>query len=251
MNPERTNDDVQSASRTALGYKELIWLVASCGGLLIVYLSPLREHLTHIEVIKADFQALGALAPLAFVVVMSALCALGLPRLLIHPIGGLAFGFAGGLLWSLTATVAGAYATFLYARWAGRDVLLGRWPALGRLTLRLEGRGPATVALIRQLPNPAVLTSVLLGVSPIGHGAFLLGTAVGSLPAAIPATLIGGSIGKSTAELRFGYVALALASLLILWAASGGVAFVRRRRSASINVGPLAAVEAESQRPPA
>ena len=196
-----------------LGFKETVWLLSSAAGLLLVYLSPLREHLTHAQAIKADLQALGKLAPLVFVVVMSALTAMGIPRMVIYPIGGLAFGFANGLLWSMVATLVGAYATFLYARWAGRDFLLNKWPTLRALSARLQGRGPLAVALLRQLPNPAFLTNVLFGISPVGHQAFLVGTAAGSLPAAVPATLIGSSLGKASPETRLWYIALTVASM--------------------------------------
>jgi uncharacterized membrane protein YdjX (TVP38/TMEM64 family) len=167
--------------------------VLLCAALALVYLSPLRGALRHVQDLRASLDRFGALGPLVYMAGVWLLVAAGTPRLLFCPVGGLAFGFAYGLLWTQAATLAGCYTTFLFVRWGGRAFVLRRWPQTMRLGL-LRAPPPAlAVFTIRQLPVTGVIINVLLGVSAVRHRDFLLGTALGLLPQAVPATLLGSS----------------------------------------------------------
>ncbi len=212
---------------SALNRREWMWLVLLAVALLATYASPLKEHLGHVQEIKKTLESFGHLAPLIFVVGMSGLTAIGIPRMALYPIAGIAFGFAAGFAWSLAATLIGAYATFLYSRWAGRGLVLKKWPALAKISTKLDDRGPFSIALLRQLPSPGFLTNLLFGISAVRHRDFILGTALGSIPSAVPAIMLGSSMTKASHEERIAYVGASILVMLTLWISSA--AFVRRR----------------------
>lgn len=208
------------AEKQPLNRREWLWLFITVAGLLVVYLSPLREHLTHLRDFKAELSAMGIRGPLVFMAAMFVLTSLGVPRLLLFPLGGLAFGFMQGLLVCLAGSMAGAYTVFLYARFAGRGVILKKWPALHRMSGALEGRGIVTIALLRQLPTPGHLTNLFLGISPVTHAAFIFGTLLGAIPSAIPAILIGSSTVQASGQAQLGMLAGSLGVLAVVWIAS-------------------------------
>lgn len=236
--PTETENIGMAVNETAMNKREWAWLLLLTLALLVTYLSPLKEHLTHFQVIKRDLEQFGPSAPLVFIIAMSGLSAIGIPRMVMYPIAGLAFGFYAGLAWSLIATLIGAYATFLYARWAGRGLVLKKWPALARISSKLDGSGFLSVALIRQLPSPGFLTNLLFGISSVRTRCFLLGTALGSIPSAIPATLLGSSLSHASHEQRILYVVVSIGVLAALW----GVASIYMKSRAAAK--PVAAVQA-------
>ncbi len=216
-----------AARESVVSLREWIWLAAIAAALLITYLSPLNEHLTHASVLRADLARLGGWAPAVFVLVMTGLTASGFPRMALYPVAGMAFGLVPGLLWSMIATVAGAFTTFQYARWAGRSLVMKKWPALARLSTRLDARGFLSVALIRQLPSPGFLTNLLFGISAVRTSCFLFGTALGALPSAIPATMLGSSLSHATGEQR---IVTAIAALAMMGVLGLATAILLRKR---------------------
>jgi uncharacterized membrane protein YdjX (TVP38/TMEM64 family) len=152
---------------------------------------------------------------------VAVLVAVGVPRLLLCPIGGMAFGFWQGLLWAQLGTMLGYYATFLFVRWSGRDFILRKWPRLNRYTRFSRKNGMISVLLIRQLPITGFYINLLLGLIPLSHADFLLGTVIGILPAAVPATLVGsGASAFSSGESKL-YTLLAIAAGIALWFLAG------------------------------
>jgi uncharacterized membrane protein YdjX (TVP38/TMEM64 family) len=126
------------------------------------------------------------------------------------------FGFAWGLLWTQIGTVLGAYATFLFVRWRGRDYILDRYPRLCQLSQKLEGNGLMAVLIARQLPINGLTNHLFLGLSPVSHRDFLLGTALGFLPQGITACLIGAGLIHADAGRDMGYLALGVVASLLL-----------------------------------
>ncbi|MGE5320807.1 MAG: hypothetical protein ACM3KD_11545, partial [Hyphomicrobiaceae bacterium] len=96
----------------------VLFAIAICA---LVYLTPLRSWLADGQVIKHELASFGLAAPLVFAACCAGLLAIGMPRLLLCSLGGMIFGFAWGLLWTQLGTVLGAYGTFLFVRWRGRD----------------------------------------------------------------------------------------------------------------------------------
>jgi uncharacterized membrane protein YdjX (TVP38/TMEM64 family) len=176
----------------------------------VAYLTPLRIWLTEGELIKQELAQLGIGAPLVFTLAAAVLTAIGIPRLLLCSLGGLAFGFAAGLLWTQIATVLGSYATFVFVRRRGSDYALMRFPRLQGFSRHLETKGIMAVILLRQLPMNGFYNNVFLGLTPVSHRDFLVGSLVGYLPLGLTACLIGAGLLQPDFSKSMQYLLLAL-----------------------------------------
>lgn len=208
--------------------KGLLLILFLLAGLIMVYLTPLKDLLRRGPEISDYLKTLGWRAPMVFVLATAALTALGVPRLLLCPIAGMSFLFYRGLLWSQLGTLLGFYVTFLFVRWGGRDMVLRKWPRLNRLAHAIRNRGAPTVFLIRQLPLGGFYLNIMLGLTHVRHRDFLLGTMIGILPEAIPATLIGASAKQVTFERITLYALLAVTGFLLV---GSGVQWLLRHSS--------------------
>ena len=146
------------------------------------------------------------------------------------------FGFALGLLVTMIGAVLGHYAVFLLIRWGGKDWALNRWPALQRWASLVHEHGVVGVLLARQLPAHSMLVNAALAISHVRTPAFLIGTALGLLPEAIPATLIGAGLMYGSLRGSTGYVALAVAAFAIIWIAGAYLFRALRKRHPPVNV---------------
>ena len=201
-------------------WKPLIMLAVMGAAFALVYFTPARKYLGNIQSIKYWLLSLGWVGPAVWMGIVFVLVAAGMPRLLFCPIGGLAFGFWHGLLWTQVATLAGYYVLFLIVRWGGRDFVLRHWPRVGRLKGHFHGHSTALLVFaVRQLPISGLIINFFLGLSPIRHPAFLLGTAFGILPEAIPFTLVASGMFKLTGRNTPLYIAAAVGVLLLVCAA--------------------------------
>jgi uncharacterized membrane protein YdjX (TVP38/TMEM64 family) len=201
-------------------WKPLIMLAVVAAVFALVYFTPARKYFGDIQSVKYWLLSLGWVGPAAWIGIVFALVASGMPRLLFCPIGGLAFGFWYGLLWTQVATLAGYYVLFLFVRWGGQDFVLRRWPRVGQFKKHLHGHsGAVLVFAMRQLPISGLIINFLLALSPIRHRHFLLGTAFGILPQAIPFTLVASGMFKLTGRNTPLYIAAAVGLLLLVCAA--------------------------------
>jgi uncharacterized membrane protein YdjX (TVP38/TMEM64 family) len=201
-------------------WKPLIVLIVVAAAFALVYFTPAREYLRNIQSVKFWLLSLGWVGPAAWMGIVFLLVAAGAPRLMFCPIGGLAFGFWHGLLWTQGATLAGYYALFLFVRWGGRDFVLRHWPRVGRLKEHFHGHSATLLVFaIRQLPISGLVINFLLALSPIRHRHFLLGTTLGILPEAIPFTLVASGVFKLTGQNTPLYIAAAVVVLLLVCAA--------------------------------
>ena len=185
----------------------------------LVYFSPLRGYLTHWREISQQLRGLGPWGPVVFTLGVAVLVALGFPRLLLCVIAGMTFGFWQGLLWAQLGTLLGNYVLFFAARYFLHDwavkVLAHRGRSLHDLVRR---EGMAGVILARQVPVPGLLINLACGLLPLRQRHFLLGTIIGQVPEAIPATLFGaagahGELDKRSVLL----IGLAVAAMVIAW----------------------------------
>ncbi len=214
----------QTHTRTSwmagFAWKPLVMLTGVAAAFALVYFTPARDYLGNILSVKHWLLSMGWVGPAVWMGIVFLLVAAGMPRLLFCPIGGLAFGFWRGLLWTQAATLAGYYALFLFVRWGGRDFVLRHWPRVGRLRGRFHGHSAALLVFaVRQLPISGLIINFLLGLSPIRHRHFLLGTAFGILPEAIPFTLVASGVFKLSGRNTPLYIAAGVGFLLLVCAA--------------------------------
>ncbi|MGB9627390.1 MAG: TVP38/TMEM64 family protein [Thermodesulfobacteriota bacterium] len=193
---------------------------------LLLYISPLQKYLGDIQGIKKWLISLGWKGPAVWMGIVFIMIAGGTPRLLLCPIGGLAFGFWQGLLWTQLSTLASYYALFLFVRWGGRDFILRRWSKVGRLNGYFQGHSSTLLVFtVRQIPMSGFIINLLLGLSPIRHPHFLLGSALGILPEAIPFTLVTSSTLQINSPYTPLYIAIAIGFLFLVY---GGLQYFYR-----------------------
>ena len=154
--------------------------------------NSLYNSLTRPDFLAVRVNAANQFARLYFVILSAGLIMVGTPRVFFYTLGGYTFGFWEGLTWSLCGSLAGSFIAFRFARWGGRDWLLGRFEK-HRFFERILNAQPTilSVALIRLLPVSNLLINGGLALSQTGSRAFLLGSLVGFLPQGILFVLIG------------------------------------------------------------
>ncbi|MBK8236150.1 MAG: TVP38/TMEM64 family protein [Deltaproteobacteria bacterium] len=149
---------------------------------VLVLTSDLSSDLSG-PVLRDRLLSWGPWGPIAFVVAFALLQPFGLSA---H-----VFIIAASLVWSplpgaalswLGATAAGCVA-FGFARWMGRGWVQSRLPSrLVRWDQRLADHGFRTVLVLRLLFFTLGPMQLMLGVSKVRFGAFVLGTMLGVLP---------------------------------------------------------------------
>ena len=159
---------------------------------------------------------MGYAAPVIFTLTVALLTAVGLPRLLFCTLAGMVFGFTWGFIWSHLGTLLGAYLTFLFARWSGRDFVCQKFPKIISLSDSTHAKGWKAVLLMRQLPINGLYNDILLGISKVSQIDFWIGSCIGFIPLGITATLIGAGALQLDIQHIAQYLGLATCSFLLL-----------------------------------
>jgi uncharacterized membrane protein YdjX (TVP38/TMEM64 family) len=206
--------------------KAAVVLAILLGLMTIVYCSPLREALRNVRQTAHEIQAMGVWAPAVFSLGVAALVTAGVPRLLFCPIAGLAFGFWQGLFLSQFGTLLGYYAMFLFVRWGGRGLVERLHPRLHEFARQVGRQGIAAVFLARQLPMHGLVVNWVISITPVRHRDFLVGSAIGLVPEAIPCTLIGAGLLHGSLWEAGRYAVVAALLLALAWI---GLARFRRK----------------------
>jgi uncharacterized membrane protein YdjX (TVP38/TMEM64 family) len=155
---------------------------------------------------------------IAFVVVYTLLAALAAPITPLAYGAGAVWGFARGALLVWMSSVLGALLGYLLANGVWADSarrLLGRH----RDMFRDLGHGNAFLATVRMRLVPFIPFGVATYAAAIGNlslGGFLLGTAVGAVPATIGAVLIADRVAAGAGGDRKAYLFAVLAALGLL-----------------------------------
>ncbi len=183
---------------------------------VVFYFIPLKSWLTEGLMLKAELASYGLAAPLVFTSAGAVLMAIGAPRLILCALGGLAFGFAWGLVWSQLATVLGSYLTLLLVRCFRIGYGLKKVRQFERLTRQIKCNGVLAVVLIRQLPLNGFYNNVLLGMTDVRHVDFLVGSFIGFLPMGITACLIGAGLLQADFAKAAEYISLGFASSVVV-----------------------------------
>jgi uncharacterized membrane protein YdjX (TVP38/TMEM64 family) len=192
----------------------LLVLIAGVG--LVV---GLREHLDVAE-IEARVGALGAWAPLAFILLYAGGTILFAPGSVLTLAGGALFGPFWGAFVNLGGATLGATLAFLIARYLAADWVRGRaGPRAAKVLRGVEGEGWRFVAFTRLVPLfPFNLLNYLLGLTHIPLLPYVLATLVFMLPGALVYTYLGyagrEALAGGEGVLQKGLVALSLLAAL-------------------------------------
>jgi uncharacterized membrane protein YdjX (TVP38/TMEM64 family) len=204
------------------GLRRLLILAAiMLGAMTLAYFLPIRSHLQDPRLDRRVILSAGIWVYPASVAIIALLVGCGVPRLLLCGVAGMILGFWWGLAIVQIGTLLGYYGAFLFIRWGGRDVALRWWPALRKWADLARNHGVMGVILLRQLPIHGGFINLGLGLSHVKHRQFLIGTLIGSLPEAIPATLAGAGMVRASLKSTAGYLAIAIAGMALVWIACG------------------------------
>ena len=131
-----------------------------------------------------------------FLVVATILTSIGLPRQIVSFAAGYAFGFVGGLLLAMVASVWMCVATFFYARFLGRAFVARHFADKVRRVDAFLSHNPfAMTLLIRFLPVGSNLaTNLAVGLSSVRPTPFLAASALGYVPQTVVFALLGSGI---------------------------------------------------------
>jgi uncharacterized membrane protein YdjX (TVP38/TMEM64 family) len=229
-------EDAAPGNRKGAVWRALIIAAVLIAAVLTIHLTPIREWLKDAARVRQTPDELGPWVYPVTIIAVAALVSCGVPRLLFCALGGMLFGFWLGLLLTQAGTLLGHYCVFLFIRWGGRDWVLNRWPKLNRWADLIHEQGVVGVILIRQLPAHAMLTNLCLGLSHVKHRHFLIGTAIGLLPEAIPVTLVGAGLVKASLKDSAGYLAIAAGAFALIWIGGAYALKAMRRRQAGSEI---------------
>lgn len=228
-----TDSGTDTGTDTGRETRRLAMLALVVFGLLVLlHFTPLKAWIDDLQAFKGQIRGWGWQGVLAFTVASIAIIALGVPRLLLCGVAGVLFGFVTGSISALVASVAGAYGTFLFARWSGRGwaerKLAGSTVSAGLKRL-LARPTIGTICIARQLPVPGIVINTAIGMLPTRHATFLLGTTLGYLPSNAVIALAGSSLGKDSLPTAITQATLAMGALGVLAAV---MMWLRHRMSA-------------------
>lgn len=213
----------------------LILLAAAAVVFILLYFTPLGAVVKDIHKLRAFLKGDDLWAELTYVACVTALMAVGVPRLMFYGLGGLVFGFWEGLILAQLGSLGGSFVMFQAVRSGGRGWLMKRF---GKHRLMRKACGSFSsvkaVVLIRQLPLSNIVINSALAVSQVRPGVFLVGSFIGFLPQGVIATLIGSGVVDEKAMSGLGQLLAAGVVLLV------GALFIRhwRRKNRGLQVSP-------------
>ena len=211
----------------------LLLVVLGCS--FLIYSTPLKEVLNQSQQIKLWLAETGYAAPAVFTIVAALLTVIGMPRLLLCTLAGVVFGFTWGFVLSHFATVLGAYGTFIFARWSGREFVQQKFPKIIALSQSTHARGWRSVLFMRQLPISGLYNDILLGMSTVSHCDFWIGTLLGFLPLGVTATLVGAGAIQADMSHLAQYLGIAAVAFFLLTLSLKWILTQRQRKSLSLS----------------
>lgn len=170
--------------------------------------------------------AAGWAGPVVYALLYAALALTPAPASLLGIAGGVLFGLPLGLAVVLAGAVAGATAGFAAARWLGRATVLRLGGhRLAQLDMLVQRRGVLAVIAARLVPVvPFTTLNLACGLTAVSFRHYVLGTAVGILPATTAYVTIG-AYGAEPGSTPFLVAVGGLVALL-------GIALLAARRRA-------------------
>lgn len=183
----------RGAGGSARGRRVWVRLAVLLGLLLGVLLVEHLRGWPDVGLLREQVEAAGPAGALVFVLGYSLLCLLPAPKGLLTALGGLLYGWLLGALLSWAAAMLGAFAAFGLGRLLGREAVSrlarGRLERADRL---LGEHGLGAVVAVRLVPViPFTAINYLAGLTGVGLGAYLLGSALGMVPGSLAYAALG------------------------------------------------------------
>ena len=195
------SNEIEQETSRALGKETrqvLTAVLVVAAFMALAHFTPMKAWITNVQSWKGFVREFGWMAHAVFMIVTAGAVMMGVPRLAFCSAAGLIFGFGEGLLLSLVGSTLGSYGAFILSRHGFRRAAEARaekWPWLKKM---LKKPSVIRVFWARQLMVPGIVLNVLIGMTPVRHSRFLLGTALGYLPLNIAFSLVGSGLGKES-----------------------------------------------------
>lgn len=195
------SNEVEQETSRALGKETrqvLTAVLIVAAFMALAHFTPMKAWITNVQTWKGFVREFGWMAHAVFMLVTAGAVMMGVPRLAFCSAAGLIFGFGEGLLLSLVGSTLGSYGAFILSRHGFRRAAESRaekWPWLKKM---LKKPSVMRVFWARQLMVPGIVLNVLIGMTPVRHSRFLIGTALGYLPLNIAFSLVGSGLGKES-----------------------------------------------------
>ncbi|GAB1391889.1 hypothetical protein MASR1M60_00520 [Rhodocyclaceae bacterium] len=180
--------------------KLLILLALTFGIFALFYFTPLGALVSDIQKLRTVLAGDDLWAEATYLVLVTGLTGIGMPRLMFYALGGLAFGFSEGFVLAQVGALAGSFFTFRIVRAGGRGWLVDRYGDHRLVNKLLRVRSSVkSVVLIRQLPISGVMINSGLALGQVSDRVFLVGSFIGFLPQGLIACLIGSGVADDQA----------------------------------------------------
>lgn len=211
--------------------RAVLLLAVLAAAVAAVQLSPARALLQDTVRLRQLIERLGPFAHPVCLLASAILIGSGFPRLVLCAAASMVLGFGWGLALTQGGALLGYYAAFCFIRWGGGDWVTHRRPRLRAIADTIQDQGVLGVVLARQIPIHGTLINLCLGLSRVKHRHFLIGTAIGLLPEAIPVALVGAGLVKSSLKESAWVLGLAVLAFVSLWIGSAyALRHLRNRR---------------------
>ncbi|MDI2091365.1 TVP38/TMEM64 family protein [Commensalibacter oyaizuii] len=202
-------------------YKPLLMV----GGIIIV--AWLARYFHGVDIFLNDHHLLrrGLQGRLLFLLIAILMCSVGFPRQVVCLTAGVVYGFVWGCLYAIIATVVGAFITYTWALWLGRD-----WAKkylahkkLQKIDRFIRANPFHAVLICRLMPvGSSVLLNTTAGVVGIRLLPFITATFLGSTPQTIVFVLLGGGV-------RIGHTGQIILSAVLFFLSAGLGIFLMKR----------------------
>ena len=214
-------DVIAPAPSARSGKTRLILLLIIIAAIAGLRFSGILENFDA-ESLRKNVASLGALAPLAFVLLYTVAPALFLPGLPLTIAGGILFGPIWGVVYSIIGATFGASLAFMVSRYVARDWISKKLtgPRWQRLDRSVAKNGWKIVAFTRLVPLfPFNLLNYAFGLTPIRFLPYAVTSFVCMLPACIAFIVFSSSLidlikGNISPAFIIGLVLIMLVSLI-------------------------------------
>lgn len=218
---------VPKAARRSTASRVLLGLLALT---VILVMAALWRWSPLVEVVDAQTLSTkirdihgSLLGPLAAIVIVMVGSLIAIPVTLLIVACMLVFGGLAGAVYGLTGAMLSAVVAYVAGQYLGRNTIRRlAGPRLNHISKRLANRGILTVVVIRLIPiAPFVVVNLVAGVSHIRLRDFIIGSAIGMLPATVALALITEGVLRAAQQPTIYH--LSLVALVLLALAGGGL----------------------------
>lgn len=205
--------------------------------LIIFIIARYTGLLDNIMNLKEWIEQQGIIGIIVFVLLYVAFMAMGLPRSGLTVLGGVIFGALWGIIIVTIASVSGAAAAFLIARYYARSYV-EKWvqskPKLNNLYNLSETYGAFIVAIVRMIPlSPANLLNFAFGLTKIRFESYLFWTSMAMIPGNALLVIGADTIVDAFFERRIPWLMLGIIlalTLLLLLLSRAALNYINKRK---------------------